>query len=518
MTDDANNPNKGLGEELYTLVKSSLVVFFAKTAGRVGALLGQILIVRSLTPATFGDIALAYTLVMLIGRLIANGFRDGVTHYISMGTGERDSLERFQSGLLFAVTLSGASFVGLYLFRPVLSSLLQNAALIDWMSMFLPYLIVFPLAQLCIADFRGRKQTAVPVVTEHLLGTAAAIIAFGCLAVIGDAESGAIAYWYMPSVVVLIVLSVPILRRYPIRRLLGVVPNRRSVQELWRYSWPLLVGSSFALFLDNVDILMISYFMDSAAVGRYRAIQPLRQVTVFLIASTTFLYFPIASELNSNGNHETLAALYKTTTKWVVAGTVPIILIFALFAGDVVVGFFGDDYRSAAPALAVLVCGMFSRTVVGPSGVMVKAVNRSRSEMFAAAVGLGVNLIVNVLLIPRFGLVGAALGTSIGVAVFNLVEVVTIYRVTESTPFSVSELKQLLPTITVSVVIAFALREYELGLVALVSLGMVISVVQLVSTVFTRSLGDADLQLVDAIEAQSDRDLTTVRQYVRRFS
>lgn len=516
MTDQ--HSDETIGQELYTLLKSSTAVFLGRTAGRVGALVGQILIVRALAPATFGSLALAYTLSMLSARVVSNGFREGVTRFVSLAEDEAEYRERFNTGAVLAIVLSVVMATAMYLLRPWLAAVLGDERIVVILTLFVPYLLVYPLAQLFVADFRGRGETTLPVVSQHLLGTGLGIIAFLVVSTFGDPETGAILYWYMPSLSLVAFLGYVVVKRYPPVSMLRSRPDWQAIRELWSYSWPLLLSSSFAVLLGNIDIVMIGYFSDSAAVGEYRAIQPLRQVTLFLLSSTAFLYLPLASGLYDEGRLVSLTNFYKTTTKWVVAGTLPFVLVLSLFAGDTVVAFFGTEYRNAALALSVLMVGMFGRTIVGPSGIMVKAIDRPRVEIFAAAIGLAINLIANVLLITRFGILGAAIGTSIGVIVFNLIETVAIYRTTGGTPLSVDLFKQLVPTILFAVGLERLLSDYRLGILSLLGVGIVLVVVQLCSTILTRSLGDGDIELIDSVADQTTRDLTVLQSFVRRFS
>ena len=508
----------GIGEELYALLKSSASMFLGRTLGRIGGLVGQILIVRALAPGMFGTIALAYTFVILSSRIVSNGFSEGVTRYISLASTEKEYQELFKAGATIALTLSIATATIFYIARSSLAAVLGNSGITPFIVLFVPYLLVFPLAQLFVADFRGRQQTTLPVVSEHIIGTGLGIAVFLGAVMVGNPESGAVLYWYMPPVMMTILLGYFSLQRYEIVSLIYGWPRWTAVRDLWSYSWPLLLSSSFAALLSNIDIVMISYFLDSVAVGEYRAVQPLRQVTLFLLSSITFLYLPLASKLYGEKQYRALTDLYKTTTKWVIAATLPFVLVLSLFARDTVITFFGVEYQGAAVALAALMVGTFSRTIFGPSGIMVKAIDRPRVEIIAAAAGLCVNLIANILLIPRYSILGAAVGTSVGITVFNVVEAIAIYRVTGGTSLSINAVKQLIPTTGIALVLAYALQGYQLGLFGLLIIGAILMVVQICSIVVTKSLDETDLELVDTIADRTGQDLTKIRSFILKYS
>jgi len=306
-------------------------------------------------------------------------------------------------------------------------------------------------------------------------------------------------------------------RELSIGRVVGRLPDAATVRELWSFSWPLAIGSSFFLLLSNVDVLMIGYFMEPRSVGFYRAIQPLRQVTVFVLGSFTFLFLPLATQYYDDGNLDALDRFYTISTKWIVAATFPLVLVFTLFAPEVVRAFFGVEYTPAAPALAVLTAGLFVRAIVGLNGDMTKAIDRPRIELYSVAVAVVVNVVLNVVLVPRYGIVGAAIGTVVGYAVYNALEVLMIYRSVGSHPFSANTVKPLIPTVLVALGAARLTADVQLGLVVLIGIGGFLSVIHLFSMVVTRSLGREDLLLFERFEERTGVDLERFKSMIRAY-
>jgi len=506
-----------LDDALSGLAKSAAVVFLGTILGRVLSLLGQVLIVRSLPPTSFGHLALAYTVVSMVGSLALLGIHEGVTRLMSGDESPDYRRQVLQSG--YAFVLAGGLLVGLvlYVLRFRLGMALNDERLPELLVVFLPYLVAYAAARVSFGGLRAHERPLAATISRDLGPRVVVIVVFLLFAYFNRAFLGAIAYWIATPVIMAVIAGYYLRQELPLRRVVGRLPDRDVVSELWSFSWPLAVGSSFFLLLSNVDVLMIGYFMNPRSVGLYRAIQPLRQITTFVLTSFTFLFLPLATQYYDDRELDALDQFYTISTKWIVTTTFPPVLVFTLFASDVVRVFFTAEYVPAAPALAVLTAGLFVRAIVGPNGDMAKAIDRPKIELYAVAVAVIVDIILNVLLIPRYGIVGAAAGTVVGYGVYNALEVVAIYLTVDSHPFSLDSIKPLLPTIPVALGIRLAVGGIDLSLPMLLGIGVVISVVHLFSMVLTRSLGPEDLRLFERFEERAGVDLGWIKTFIKGY-
>ena len=498
------------------LAESAAVVFVGLVAGRLLSLLGQVLVARTLGPTTFGHVALAYTVVATLGTLALLGTHEGVTRQMSAADSPAARRRILRSG--YATALVGALLVTavVYLARFRIAAALGDDRLPGLLVVFLPFLVANATARVSFGALRTFGRSAAAAVARDLGPRVVALAAFGLFVVAGDAVGGAVAYWVAAPVLMTLLTVVYLRRELAVDRVVARLPDAETTRRLWSFSWPLAVGSSFFIVLSNVDVLMISYFMDPRSVGLYRAIQPLQQVTTFVLAAFTFLFLPLATDYYERGEYDALDRLYTVSTKWVVALTFPAVLVFVLFAPDVVRAFFGAAFVPAAPALAVLVAGLFVRTLVGLNGDVTKAIDRPQIELYAVAVAVVVDVALNAALIPRYGIVGAAAATVVGYATYNALEVAAIYRVAGTHPFAANTVKPLVPTTLVALGVERLTAGAPRTLPFLVGIGALLAAVHLASLVLTRSLDDADVTLFERLEDRTGVDLGRVKMLLRR--
>jgi O-antigen/teichoic acid export membrane protein len=376
---------------------------------------------------------------------------------------------------------------------------------------------VSALARVSFGALRAHKRSLAATVSRDIGSRIGALLVFGVFVYAGEAFFGAVAYWVMTPLIMFLLAGYFVHTELSLGRVFSRVPDRDVARELWEFSWPLALGASFFLLLSNVDVLMIGYFMDPQSVGLYRAVQPLRQITTFVLVAFTFLFLPIATEYYDNDEIEALNQLYTVSTKWIVAITYPPVLLFTLFASDVVRVLFGADYTAASPALAVLTAGLFLRTLVGLNGDMTKAIGRPKIELYSVPVAVLFNIGLNFLLIPQYGIVGAALGTVVGYAVYNFIEVAGIYWIVGSHPFSTNSLKPLVPTLLVGIGLTQLTGDVRLSLVTIAAIAIILSIIHVFSIIVTRSLSRADLILVEQFEEQTNLDLGRLKSFLRTY-
>ncbi len=505
-------------DSLGGLAKSAGIVFAGTVVGNVLAITGEILIPRALAPAVYGRLGLAYGLVTAISTFAILGVPDGVTRFTSGDGADHRQRDVLQNGYLISSIGCVVAAVVIYIARFEIASLVGDPRVAAFLVAFLPYLLAFPVAKVSIAVLRAQGRSSAAVLAQQIGPRVGGIVLLAGFIVVGRPLVGAIGYWLAFSVLGAFFALYYVQQQVDVSSVVARFPDQSTLRDLWSFSWPLAAGASLFVLLSNIDLVMIAYFLDSAAVGYYRSTRPLRQVIFFFSGAFSFLYLPLATKHYMRDDISGLNDLYTVTTKWIVSLTFPLVLVFALFASDIIRLFYGAAYLPAAPVLSVLMAGLFFRALVGLDGDMVKAINRPRIEFYAAFVGVVVDIVLNAVLIPRFGIVGAALGTVVGYAIYNVIEVAAIYRAVGSHPFSAAALKPLVPTTAAGLVMLYLTAEQVLGLVALIGIGIALYVAQFVSMIIMRSFTDTDVFLIERFEARTGIDLTWLTSTIRSRS
>jgi O-antigen/teichoic acid export membrane protein len=149
---------------------------------------------------------------------------------------------------------------------------------------------------------------------------------------------------------------------------------------------------------------------------------------------------PLIAELNDQGKQHQLEHIYQTTTRWVVTLNIPIILIVTLFPVQII-SIFGKSFVEGAPALAIMGLVNLVNVATGMCGAVLDMTGHTRLKLFNSTIRVGVAILANFLLIPRFGVTGAALAALIHEVVANALPMAELWFLYRILPYNPNILK-----------------------------------------------------------------------------
>ena len=145
---------------------------------------------------------------------------------------------------------------------------------------------------------------------------------------------------------------------------------------------------------------------------------------------------------------------YTIVAKWLAFITMPIFLVLCLYPEYVLNFLFGSAYIDAAPALRILSIGFILEALSGPNVATLIALGESRFIMWATLAAAAINVVLNIVLIPLWGIVGAAIASAVSLTLFGAIKSVKLYASYRIQPLS----KNLLKPLIASVILALLLQ------------------------------------------------------------
>lgn len=474
-----------------TVFQGTIVIFAGTIVHELVSFFGQILAIRSLAPSSFGNIMLTMSIVGLIGPLSLIGVPSGVARLVSSTSERRDEASLIQSGFLITFLTGLISVSVLLVLRGRIGAALDNSTVSRLLPFFCLYILWLPLTRVGLSGLRGFKLSGRRTVAK-VGGSVTGLLLFITF-VAADMEFVGAAVYYVFSPLFVGLFGVYLLVR-SINQIRQPFVDRAHMTELFHFSWPLALQGVLFILMTKTDLLMIGYFLTSQEVGLYGAVRPVATGLLVFLNSFNFLYLPVATEHFENEAHTQLSELFRIVTKWMILMSLPAVLVLTIFSADVIQVFYTQEYVPAAGALSILAVGTYFRLVVGPNGATIQALDRTKVNLLSSAIGTITNILLNVLLIPRFGMIGAAIATSVGFAVYNFVELAVIYRTVGVHPFSINSVKPLIAS-----TIVFYLCSYFINFsdpVGLVLTSVLSIIVVLLSLPLTWSIKSDDMTVL----------------------
>ncbi len=147
------------------------------------------------------------------------------------------------------------------------------------------------------------------------------------------------------------------------------------------------------------------------------------------------IFAPKIYALYGRGDLEEVGRLYQRSTRWVLMCVLPLFFYTVLNAKPLL-ALFGPEFVKGSAALIILAAAYLVMTGTGPAGDVVLMSGRSKAILYAAAASGALGLGLNVYLIPRFGLLGAAVATGLAIALGNVANVLLAWRFTGLQPYT----------------------------------------------------------------------------------
>jgi O-antigen/teichoic acid export membrane protein len=199
-------------------------------------------------------------------------------------------------------------------------------------------------------------------------------------------------------------------------------------KAILRAALPLMVVSGANILYTSIDTLMVGYFGTAGETGVYKASWTVARVTLVPLLAAAFLAMPALSEFHANEERKSVNRLYSMIVKWITLVSLPILVVFLSYADGIMQIIYGVEYAVGGTELAILSIGFFSHCITGNNEGLMVSIGDERRLAVISAFALVSNISLNILLIPAYGSVGAAIGTAATFVVMNILISFSLYR------------------------------------------------------------------------------------------
>ncbi|EKF86488.1 flippase [Methanobacterium formicicum] len=195
-----------------------------------------------------------------------------------------------------------------------------------------------------------------------------------------------------------------------------VVPRFELDLKLWKSliieSYPLAVSSIFAVIAFKIDTIMLSFLAGDVSTGLYSAAYKLLEALMFIPSVYATAILPVFSKFHID-SRESLQFSYYKSFKYLSMLGIPIAVGTTLLANEIILLLFQSGYIQAIPILQILIWAIpiiFVSYVIGASII---SINRQHETMRISFICMLLNVILNLIFIPKYGYIGAAVVTVI---------------------------------------------------------------------------------------------------------
>jgi len=418
MADRSSNAASPIHADAARLGAGVGLLLFAVVAGRASRLLIRVEVGRLLGPGTLGLYDLSWTIVYMLALLVPVGMPAAVVRYgVPLWNSDRAGLRLLvNKAAFFAVGL--ATLVGAALFsaaRPIAEGIFRHPEMAHMLRVMAPIIPLGAGLNVLVAATRASGRMRYTAFARDLTQAPTHLLVFILLwmlgygldsaligATVSFACAFAMAFWLA-------------------RRLIpggGVaIAKRPHLHQLLRFAVPVALTEMLGLYLLWVDRLLVGYFRPAAELGAYAAAAQFAALFSLVQAVLNTVFSSLLVDLHDRGETERVAELFKIDTKWSAYLSLPLAVVFVIAPGAVLAGTFGAGFSLGAPVLTVLTIGQLVNILTGPVGVILVMTGRQRRWLLLTACSISLNVILDVLWLPRYGVMGAAYASALALLV-----------------------------------------------------------------------------------------------------
>jgi len=390
----------------------------------------QVLMVRHLTTAEYGAWAYALSVVAFCQGFAVLGLDRAITRFIPIYHEKEEYGKLFGAIVLVfgSILFTSMILLGAFFSAPELVSKLMAEG--SGESFGLLYVLIFlmpveALDGLLLGLFASFSNARAIFFRKHVLGP---MLKFGVvlLLILFKSDALFLAYGYLASSALGVIMYIWLFVRLLYRD--GLMEKFRNGQlvvpakEIFAFTIPLMTSDLVSIVIHSADALLLGYFHGATEVAYYRVVLPAAKLNTIVMTSFSMLFTPTASRLYAQQDFAGINELYWRTAVWLAVLSFPIFVLTFSIADPLTLFLYGERYSRSGIILALLSLGYYFSAALGFNGLTLKVIGKLKYVVNINIAAAVVNVLINLLLIPRYGALGAAIGTAGTMIVHNILK------------------------------------------------------------------------------------------------
>jgi O-antigen/teichoic acid export membrane protein len=405
------------------LIKNSLNVLLLRVGGVALMFCLSLFLTNNFSADIVGQYDFVRSTIMILSGISLIGTNQAIIYYSGVLTsknsfGSIKSIYFKMASLVFIIC--GFLYIPLFLVsEDFINQIFNKPESYSLIELSVQGLFFYSITMLNIDTIRALKKTIISELFRNVFRYTPFFL-FSVILYLIDRPEGLVV-WFIYSFVALCIISTAAVffillnKDFP-----NTAAQKYSTKDIVKTSYPMALSAISYFLMQSVDVLFLGAFDTFESIAYYSVAVKIATVTSLALISVNIVIAPKIAKIYNDRNFSELKSMIRKATRINVLISIPILLILFFFP-DFLLSMFGDNYTLAKNAFLILLIAQFFNSVTGPSALYLNMTGRQKILNFILLTCLLINVILNLILIPEFGMIGAASATTISFVVSKLI-------------------------------------------------------------------------------------------------
>lgn len=442
-----SKPTKSASFEnnLLGLVKGGGITMFGKMYTNASRLAIAFFLARFLGAEQFGLYQLALNSITLVSGIALLGLDIALVRFVAIAASHKNDKSLWgilQIGIGIPSLISVFTGVGLFaLAYPVADVIFQDVRLVPLLQIAGLVIPTITLSDVLVGAIRGFKNMHFPVIAQFIAQPTFRLVATLILAFSGLDAFRAIIIFGASDLIATLMLVYYLNKIFPLKR--PIRSANYNIKEIFSYAFPDWLAGMMDRFRLNIQALLIGSLNTIAGVGIFAVANQINILGNDFYSSINISARPLIAELHDHKQNSQLERVYQTATKWSLIVNLPLFLLIILFPIELL-SIFGESFAQGHTALIILAAANLVNVGTGMCGTILNMTGYTKLKLVNNSISLALSLIINILLIPSMGIIGAAISALVVTSVINILRIIQVYYLIQLRTYNWSFLKPLI--------------------------------------------------------------------------
>ncbi len=360
---------------------------------------------RMLGPADYGTFGIILSLFAIVRIFLQGGVPQAVTKYVSEG---RSVYWAKKNAYIIQSIVVILCFIVIFVFAPYIASLLGDISLSHYIRLMSLMIPINGIYQIYLSIINGKKLFLKVASIKIIYSFLRPVMVFAFV-LLGFAVFGALSGLII-AVLFALLFSLFVMRKIEDKS--TKIPI--GLKEMFWFFLPLVVLSVMITSIRSLDMLFVKSLMrEGRFVGYYTSAWAVSALPITVFTAISFTILPSVSSSIAKNNLDLTRSYIRNAIRYTTMILLPITLLVVANPGKLLAFFYTQEYKLGGGALRILIMGMLFFTIFFMFNTTIIAMGKPKIPMAIVLFLLPIDIILNYIFIPIYGLEGAAFTTTL---------------------------------------------------------------------------------------------------------